>query len=206
MIIALDGPAASGKGTLGRRLAAHFGLKHLDTGLLYRAVAYKVLSEGGDIDDPGTRLRAAQDLEPEGLDPALLRSGPMGEAASRVAADEAVRAALLDVQREFANRPPGAVLDGRDIASVVCPDADVKVYVTAEPEARATRRWQELRAGGADTSYEDVLEDIRRRDDRDMNRSVAPLVQAPDAHLLDTTEMDIETAFRKAVEIVVRHV
>ncbi len=205
MIVALDGPAASGKGTLGRRIAAHFGLSHLDTGLLYRAVAYRILAEGGDLEDPATREAAARNLDPATLQPALLRSSAMGEAASKVAADEAVRAALLDVQREFAHRPPGAVLDGRDIGSVVCPDADVKIFVTASAEARATRRWQELHGQGADIGYEEVLDDIRRRDERDSRRTVAPLLQAPDAHLLDTTELDIETAFRAAVELISAH-
>ncbi|ESR25936.1 (d)CMP kinase [Lutibaculum baratangense] len=205
MIVALDGPAASGKGTLGRRLAQHFGLRHLDTGLLYRAVAYRIIADGGDLDDPATREAAARDLDPATLDPSLLRSSAMGEAASRVAADERVRAALLDVQREFAQRPPGAVIDGRDIGSVVCPDADVKIFVTASPEVRATRRWQELHASSADVSYEEVLDDIRRRDARDAQRAVAPLVPAQDAHLLDTTELDIETAFRAAVDLISAH-
>lgn len=202
MIVALDGPAASGKGTLGRRLAAHFGLRHLDTGLLYRAVAYRILADGGDLDDPATREKAARDLDPATLDASLLRSDAMGEAASRVAADERVRAALLDVQREFAACPPGAVLDGRDIGSVVCPAANVKIYVTALPEARAARRWSELRSQGSNLSYEEVLEDIRRRDARDTQRAIAPLVRAPDAHLLDTTDLDIEEAFRAAVDLI----
>lgn len=203
MIIAIDGPAASGKGTLARRLAEHYGLRRLDTGMLYRAVARAVLAEGGDLEDPAARVAAAKALDTAHLkDEVSLRGPGMGEAASIVAADPAVRAEILAFQREFAAAPPGAVLDGRDIGSVVCPDADVKIFVNATPEARARRRWKELTGHGTDISYEKVLDDIRRRDARDMSRPVAPLRPAPDAHLLDTTDLDIEAAFRAAVDLI----
>src|SRR5690606_33598449 len=149
-VIAIDGAAASGKGTLARRLATHFGLNHLDTGLIYRAVALEVLRAGGSLDDPAARLAAARALDPEHLDEEALRGAGMGEAASRVAADPAVRTQVLEFQRSFARRPPGAVIDGRDIGTVVCPDADAKIFVTAEPEIRAERRYRELRAAGLD--------------------------------------------------------
>lgn len=203
MIIAIDGPAASGKGTLARRLAERYGLKRLDTGMLYRAVARAVLEGGGDLEDPTARVAAARALDAAHLkDEASLRGPGMGEAASIVAADPAVRAEILAFQRDFASGPPGAVLDGRDIGSVVCPDADVKIFVTATAEARALRRWRELTAHGADISREKVLDDIRRRDARDTLRAVAPLKPAPDAHLLDTTDLDIEAAFRAAVDLI----
>lgn len=202
MIIAVDGPAASGKGTLARRLAAHYGLRHLDTGLLYRAVARQVLAAACDPADPGPRRAAARSLDLGALDPGGLRSQALGEAASIVAADPEVRSAVLDVQREFAHMPPGAVLDGRDIGTVVCPDADHKLFVTASPEERARRRFAELAAAGQATSYEDVLADILARDERDTHRAVAPLRPAAGALLLDTTELDIEASFRAAVEMI----
>lgn len=203
MIVAIDGPAASGKGTLARRLAGHFGLRHLDTGMLYRAVARAVLDAGGDVEDPDARLAAARSLDAGQLkDEASLRGAGMGEAASIVAADPAVRDAMLAFQRAFAKTPPGAVLDGRDIGSVVCPDADTKIFVTASPEARATRRYKELAARDGEITYQQVLDDIRRRDARDSSRAVAPLKPAEDAHLLDTTELDIEAAFRAAVDLI----
>ncbi|WP_436643484.1 (d)CMP kinase [Microbaculum sp. FT89] len=203
MIIAIDGPAASGKGTLARRLAVRYGLRHLDTGMLYRAVARAVIDAGADVADPAARLAAARALDAAQLrDAASLREPGMGEAASIVAADPAVRAEILAFQRDFANRPPGAVLDGRDIGSVVCPNADAKIFVTAAPEARAERRWRELAGNGAEISYEQVLDDIRRRDARDTSRAVAPLRPADDAHLLDTTDLDIEAAFRAAVDLI----
>lgn len=203
MIIAIDGPAASGKGTLARRLAVRYGLRHLDTGMLYRAVARAVIDAGADVADPAARLAAARALDAAHLeDAASLREPGMGEAASIVAADPAVRAEILAFQRGFADQPPGAVLDGRDIGSVVCPGADAKIFVTAAPEARAERRWRELVGNGVAISYEQVLDDIRRRDDRDTSRAVAPLRPAADAHLLDTTELDIEAAFRAAVDLI----
>ncbi|MCT8973283.1 (d)CMP kinase [Microbaculum marinisediminis] len=203
MIIAIDGPAASGKGTLARRLAVRYGLRHLDTGMLYRAVARAVIDAGADVADPAARLAAARALDVTHLkDAASLREPGMGEAASIVAADPAVRAEILAFQRGFADQPPGAVLDGRDIGSVVCPGADAKIFVTAAPEARAERRWRELVGNGVAISYEQVLDDIRRRDDRDTSRAVAPLRPAADAHLLDTTELDIEAAFRAAVDLI----
>jgi CMP/dCMP kinase len=203
VIVAIDGPAASGKGTLARRLAAHYSLRHLDTGMLYRAVARAVLDAGGDVEDTNARLAAARSLDAGQLkDEASLRGAGMGEAASIVAADPAVRDAMLAFQRAFANTPPGAVLDGRDIGSVVCPDADTKIFVTASPEARATRRYKELAARNGDITYQQVLDDIRRRDARDSSRAVSPLKPAEDAHLLDTTELDIEAAFRAAVDLI----
>jgi CMP/dCMP kinase len=202
MIIAVDGPAASGKGTLARRLAAHFGLRHLDTGLLYRAVARQVLAAGGDLSDPAARLAAAHALDPADLDATGLRSQAMGEAASIIAADQEVRRAILAFQRDFAQAPPGAVLDGRDIGTVVCPDADVKLFVIASAEERARRRHAELSAAGENVAYKDVLSDIRARDARDTSRTVAPLKPATDALLLDTTELDIEAAFRAAVDMI----
>jgi cytidylate kinase len=199
MIIAIDGPAASGKGTLAKRLAAHYGLPHLDTGLLYRAVARALMDFGHPLDDEPSAVRAAQALDLGHLDETRLRGREMGEAASVVAAIPAVRAALVDWQRGFAGRPEGAVLDGRDIGTVICPHADVKIFVTATPEERARRRFRELAGRGEDTSYEAVLADIRRRDARDSGRSTAPLAAAEDARLLDTTTLDIEAAFQAAV-------
>jgi len=205
MIIAVDGPAASGKGTLARRLARHYGLHHLDTGLIYRAVALKVLKAGGRPEDEAAAVAAAGNLELNGLDNEELRSSAAGEAASIVAAMPAVRRAVLALQRTFAGRPGGAVLDGRDIGTVVCPDADVKLFVTASPEERARRRHEELRAGGSDVNYGEVLAEINARDERDSARAVAPLKPADDAHLLDTSDLDIEAAFRAAVAIIERH-
>jgi CMP/dCMP kinase len=202
VIIAIDGPAASGKGTLARRLAAHYGLPHLDTGLLYRAVARALMDFGHPLDDETAALRAAQALDPGHLDDTDLRGREMGEAASVVAAIPAVRAALADWQRAFCRRPEGAVLDGRDIGTVICPEADVKIFVTATPEERARRRFQELAARGDATSLEAVLADIHRRDARDAGRATAPLRAAEDARLLDTSLLDIEAAFRAAVAIV----
>lgn len=202
MIIAIDGPAASGKGTLGKRLAAHYGLRHLDTGLLYRAVAKAVLDAGRQPADESAALAAALTLDPARFDEAALKAQGVGEAASIVSAMPQVRAALLAFQREFAATPPGAVLDGRDIGTVICPDADAKIFVTATAEVRARRRALEFAASGRPTDEATVLADIKARDDRDMNRAAAPLKQAPDAHLLDTTEMDISTAIRAAIDLV----
>jgi cytidylate kinase len=202
MIIAIDGPAASGKGTLGRRLSEHFGLAHLDTGLLYRAVAHVLLQAGQPLTDEEHAVEAARRLDIAALDGDALRGAHMGEAASVIAVFPSVRQALVELQRDFAAQPRGAVLDGRDIGTVICPDAHVKVFVTAAPEERARRRHGELLSRGERVPYEDVLADIRARDARDTGRATAPLKPAPDARLLDTTNLDIDAAFRAAVQIV----
>src|SRR5690349_19154487 len=202
MIIAIDGPAASGKGTLGKRLAAHYGLRHLDTGLIYRAVAQAVLAQGKSPQDKTAAIAAAKSLDPSAFVETALKSQAVGDAASIVSAIPEVRAALLAFQRDFAAQPPGAVLDGRDIGTVICPNADAKIFVTATPEARAARRAAEYRAAGRNITDEAVLADIGSRDERDSSRSVAPLKQAPDAHLLDTTHLDIDAAIRAAIDIV----
>jgi CMP/dCMP kinase len=206
VIVAIDGPAASGKGTLAKRIAARFGLAHLDTGLLYRAVARDVRSRGEALDDPVAAARAARDLDPDTLDDPVLRDPDLGEAASVVARIPEVRAAILDYQRTFAARPEGAVLDGRDIGTVVCPDADIKIYVTATPQVRAERRHREMLARGEWIVYEAVLAEIHRRDERDAGRPVSPMRPAPDAVLLDTSNLDIEAAFETAVDVIVRKV
>jgi cytidylate kinase len=202
MVIAIDGPAASGKGTLARRLAAHYGLPHLDTGLLYRAVARSLLDRGHSLSEEEVAVAAAKSLDLNGFEEMRLRGREMGEAASVVSAFQPVRDALLDLQRRFANQPGGAVLDGRDIGTVVCPTAHGKLFVTASAEERARRRCRELLARNEPAEYETVLADIRRRDERDSTRSAAPLRQAEDAIRLDTTELDPEAAFAAAVEIV----
>jgi cytidylate kinase len=202
MIIAIDGPAASGKGTLGKRLAAHYGLRHLDTGLLYRAVAKAMVDGGHRLDDAAHAVAAARALDPGRFDGQALKSHAIGEAASLVSSISEVRAALLAFQRDFGRAPPGAVLDGRDIGTVIFPDAEVKILVTAAAEERARRRARELQAAGGEVSEAEILADILRRDARDTQRSVAPLKAAPDAHLLDTTHLDIDAAFRAAVDIV----
>ena len=202
MIIAIDGPAASGKGTLGKKLAAHYGLRHLDTGLIYRAVAKTLLDAGERLEDAAAAVAAAKELDLANLDEATLKTYVVGEAASIVSAIPGVRAALVDFQREFAAQPPGAVLDGRDIGTVICPGADVKIYVTATPEVRAKRRAAEYRAAGRDIDEASVLADILRRDQRDSNRAASPLQQAPDAYLLDTTHLAIDPAIRAAIDIV----
>jgi CMP/dCMP kinase len=206
MIIAIDGPAASGKGTLAKRIAARFGLDHLDTGLLYRAVARDVKRRGGELGDPGAAIAAALALDPATLDDPDLRGPDAGEAASIVARIPQVRAAILDYQRGFARHAAGAVLDGRDIGTVVCPEADVKIYVTATPEVRAKRRYLELQGRGEPASYEAVLADIRRRDERDAVREVSPMRPAADAFLLDTSNLDIEAAVDTAVGAILRKV
>jgi cytidylate kinase len=202
MIIAIDGPAASGKGTIAKQIAGVYGLRHLDTGLLYRAVAKAMLDAGTPLDDVAGAAAAAAALDPTRFDEAALKSQAVGEAASVVSAMPAVRDALIAYQREFATRPPGAVLDGRDIGTVIAPGADVKIFVTATPEARAARRTLEFRARGDNVDEQDVLADILRRDERDTNRATAPLKPAPDAHLLDTTHLGIDAAFRAAVDII----
>ncbi|MBX6369610.1 MAG: (d)CMP kinase [Rhodospirillales bacterium] len=199
MIIAVDGPAAAGKGTLARRLAQHFGLGFLDTGALYRAAALRALESGGDPADPAVAEAAARRVSPEDIGDRRLREERVAQAASIVSAIPGVRAALLQFQRDFAARPPGAVLDGRDIGTVVCPGADVKIYVTASLEARAERRFQELRRAGEAVIYERVLQDMKDRDERDSARRTAPLRPADDAIVLDTTDLDAEATFQAAL-------
>jgi cytidylate kinase len=202
MIIAIDGPAGAGKGTLAERLAAHFGLAHLDTGLIYRAVGWSVLNKGGDPADPALAEQAARHLDPLSLGNPDLRGEAAGGAASKVAAIPAVRAVLLDFQRNFARRPEGAVLDGRDIGTVICPDADIKLFVTASAEIRARRRLKELQEKGVSAIWERVLADIVERDARDSSRGVAPLVPAADAQLLDTSLLDADAAFAAALAMI----
>jgi len=204
LVIAIDGPAASGKGTLARRLAAHFNLPHLDTGLLYRATACALLDEGLPLEDAAAAVHAARGLALSDFDEARLRSRDMGEGASIVAAVPEVRAALIDLQRGFAAREEGAVLDGRDIGTVICPAARVKIFVTASAETRAQRRALELAKRGEKTVYADILADVKRRDERDSGRGAAPLKVADDAVVLDTTDLDIDAAFREALAIVER--
>ena len=204
MIIAVDGPAASGKGTLGKKLAVHYGLRHLDTGLIYRAVAKALLDAGHKPGDHARAVAAAKALDATQFDEVALKRQDVGEAASVVSAVPEVRAALFNFQQEFAAAPPGAVLDGRDIGTVICPNADVKIFVTAAPEVRARRRALELAGRGECVNEADVLADILRRDERDRQRTAAPLVQAPDAHLLDTTHLDIEGALAAAIALVER--
>jgi CMP/dCMP kinase len=201
-VVAIDGPAASGKGVISRRLGASFGLPVLDTGLLYRAVGAAVLGAGGDLADARTCGLAARALDLQQLEAPDLRSEEMGEAASRVAVHQPVRRALLDFQRAFAMREPGAVLDGRDIGTVIFPEAQAKFFVTASLEARARRRWRQLSDQGRDVTYDDTLADIRRRDTRDAAREAAPMRPSPDAVLLDTTDLDIDGAFDAARRIV----
>lgn len=206
VVIAVDGTAASGKGTLAKRLAAHFRFAHLDSGSLYRLTALRVLRAAGEANNEEMAVVAAQAVDPSDAGRCDLRGDDIARAASIVAAFPRVRAALLDYQRRFASVPPegarGAVIDGRDIGTVVCPQADAKLFIDAEPHVRAHRRWLELRSGGADISEAAVLADIRARDARDRNRSVAPLKPAPDAILLDTTGLDIDAAFAAAFDLV----
>ncbi len=203
MIIAVDGPAAAGKGTLARRLADHFGLAYLDTGTLYRATAARLLRSGDDPNNPNAAAAAAGALVAADLQSPDLRAEHVGQAASVVAAHHPVRAALLAYQRKFAAQPPqnkrGAVLDGRDIGTVVLPDADVKIFVTASLEARATRRHKELRALGQKSIRADILQEMQDRDTRDRERAAAPLKPAPNAFLLDTTALDADAAFEAAL-------
>jgi cytidylate kinase len=213
LIVAIDGPAASGKGTLARRLAEKFGLAHLDTGKLYRVTALGVIEAGGDPADPVAGEKAARSLDFSRLgDPRLVQED-VARASSLVAAIPAVRAALLEAQRTFAHHPPqvgnsaanGAVLDGRDIGTVVCPDANVKLFLVAGAESRAKRRVEELRQSGAAAIYNDVLQDMRERDARDSERQVAPLAAAPDAMTIDTTLLEADQVFEQASEIIARH-
>ena len=202
MIIAIDGPAASGKGTLAKRLAAHYGYRHLDTGVIYRAVAHALISSQLDLQDEAAAVRAAQGLDPETFDNPALKSHQVGSAASIVSAIPKVRAALVEFQRQFAVKPPGAVLDGRDIGTVICPNAEVKIFVVADPRIRAHRRTLEAVARGEAADEASILADILARDERDQNRAVAPLKQAKDAYLLDNSHLDIEGGVRAAIDIV----
>lgn len=203
MIIAVDGPAASGKGTIARALARHFGLPHLDTGLLYRAVGLNLLQTGGDPESEFAAVRACDISQIDFADPEL-KTETVGGLASRISAYPLVRQALLERQRTFAAQPGGAVLDGRDIGTVIVPDAEVKLFVTASPEVRARRRFDELVRIGLGVHYEDVLADIHARDSRDSGRAAAPLRQAGDAVLIDTSAMDVEEAVAMAVAAVER--
>ena len=202
MIIAIDGPAAAGKGTLAARLAKYYKLPYLDTGLLYRLVGKLMTERGQDPDDAAAASIVALNLDPAELNDPNLRGREAGEIASRVSVHAGVRAALLKFQRDFANQPGGAVLDGRDIGTVICPRADVKIYVTATPEVRAQRRTDELLAKGRTVRYRTILGEIKERDARDAGRRTAPLAQAPDAYLLDTSALNPEQAFQAAVAIV----
>jgi cytidylate kinase len=202
MIIAIDGPAASGKGTLGKRLAKHYGYRHLDTGVLYRAVGFALLDRGIDLHNEIEAVHAAESLDPEHFGNPLLKTQQSGDAASIVSAFPRVREALLNFQRHFAEEPPGAVLDGRDIGTVICPDADVKIYVVADAAIRARRRTLEAKGRGEAADEALVLADILKRDERDQNRPVAPLKRAEDAYLLDNSNLDIEGGVRAAIDIV----
>jgi cytidylate kinase len=202
MIIAIDGPAASGKGTLGKRLAAHYGYRHLDTGVIYRAVAKALLDAGADLADEARAVAAAMALDPEKFGDPALKTQTVGDAASVISVIPQVREALVSFQRQFAADPPGAVLDGRDIGTVICPDADVKIFVVADPRVRARRRTLEARTRGENADEALVLADILRRDERDQNRAAAPLKRAADAHLLDNSHLDIEGGVRAAIAIV----
>lgn len=201
-VIAIDGPAASGKGTLARRLAEYFHLPHLDSGLLYRATACVLLDNGASLLDEALAERAARGLSLTDFDARRLRSRELGEASSIVASLPAVRAALIDLQRQFATRAEGAVIDGRDIGTVICPEASVKIFVTASPETRAQRRVIELIAAGETADYTSILSEVKQRDARDLTRSISPLVAANDAVMLDTTELDRDAAFNAALAIV----
>lgn len=200
--ITVDGPAASGKGTIAEAVARHYAYPYLDTGLLYRAVGVKLLRAGGDLDDAGAAAGIAAVIDAGELKDPEFRRRAASEAASRVAAHAPVRQALLELQQAFAAQEPGAVLDGRDIGTVIAPHAPAKLFVTATPEVRAERRWKQLKGQGEDVPLADVLADIRLRDERDSSRAAAPLVMAKDAHLLDTTEMTIDVAIREALGLV----
>ncbi|MFK5997994.1 MAG: (d)CMP kinase [Rhodobacterales bacterium] len=197
--VAIDGPAASGKGTISRAIARHFGFAHLDTGLLYRAVGKKTLTHG---DSPEMTTKLAQDLTPQDLNADDLRTAEVTQAASRIAVIPAVRTALVDFQKTFAKQPCGAVLDGRDIGTVICPEADVKLFVIAGADVRAERRFKELLAKGEAVTYEGVLRDIKARDARDAGRDVAPMIAAEDAHVLDTSKMSIDQAVAAAIAVI----
>ncbi len=202
MIIAMDGPAASGKGTLARQLASHYGLGHLDTGALYRAVARDMLASGKQLDDEEAAAQTARNIDPGSLEDPGLRTARMGEAASLVAKLPRVRKALVEYQRAFANRPGGVVIEGRDIGTVVCPGADVKIFIEASTQVRAKRRHEELIEAGQDITYEEIHAQIAARDTLDRSRAISPLVPAEDAHLLDTSDLGIEAALQAAVKLI----
>ena len=201
-VVAIDGPAASGKGTISRRLAKEFGFHHLDTGLTYRAVAKALLDQGLPLDDVAVAESVAKDLDLSDLDPSVLAVHEVGNAASKVAVMPSVRKILVQAQQSFALKSPGTILDGRDIGTVVCPDANVKIFVIADAQTRAKRRYDEAVSKGRDLDFQQVLEDILARDARDMGRKDSPMRQADDALLLDTSKMDIETAFYEASAMV----
>ncbi|EUC00770.1 Cytidylate kinase [Rhizobium sp. CF080] len=202
MIIAIDGPAAAGKGTLSRQIADAYGFHHLDTGLTYRATAKALLDASLPLDDEKVAEKMAREVELAGLDRDILSSHAIGEAASKIAVMPSVRRALVEAQRAFSLRQPGTVLDGRDIGTVVCPDAPVKLYVTASADVRAKRRYDEIVGKGGEVDYDAIFSDVKKRDERDMGRADSPLKPADDAHLLDTSEMSIEAAFRAAKTII----
>ncbi len=204
LVIAIDGPAAAGKGTLAKRVAEHYRLPYLDTGLLYRAVGRLCFDQGIDLDDAAAAGRVASGLDTSHLDDGALRGREAGELASRVAVHPAVRSALTQFQRGFAASGEGAVLDGRDIGTVICPNATVKLFVTASAQVRARRRTDELLAKGRDVDFAQILAEVRERDERDSGRAAAPLKAAPDAHLLDTSELGIEAAFQAALSVIDR--
>lgn len=201
-VIAIDGPAASGKGTIARRLAHHYGFHHLDTGLCYRAVGKALLDAGLSLDNETAAIEIAQKVDLAQMDGSVLSAHEIGNAASKIAVISDVRAILVDAQKNFSKQAPGTVLDGRDIGTVVCPDANVKIYVTADPEVRAERRFKEAQKKGSDQSYAQILADVKERDARDAGRENSPMRQADDALLLDTSKMDIEAAFLAAKDIV----
>ena len=202
IVVAVDGPAAAGKGTLSRKLAEHYSLQHLDTGLTYRATAKALMDRGLPLDDEAVAAATARALDLSGLDRSVLSAHEIGEAASKVAVMPDVRQALVQAQREFAKAPSGAVLDGRDIGTVVCPEATIKFYVTASPAVRAKRRFDEITGNGGSADLAAITADIEKRDARDTGRADSPLRPAADAHLLDTTEMGIEAAFEAARRLV----
>ncbi|WP_313603435.1 (d)CMP kinase [Rhizobium sp.] len=198
VVIAIDGPAAAGKGTLSRQIADTYGFHHLDTGLTYRATAKALLDAGLPLDDEAVAEKMAREVELAGLDRDILSAHAIGEAASKIAVMPKVRRALVEAQQAFSEKAPGTVLDGRDIGTVVCPDATVKLYVTASADVRAKRRYDEIIAKGGEASYDDIFADVKKRDERDMGRADSPLKPADDAHLLDTSKMGIEAAFQAA--------
>nr|WP_325263690.1 (d)CMP kinase [uncultured Rhizobium sp.] len=202
LVIAIDGPAAAGKGTLSRQIAETYGFQHLDTGLTYRAAAKALLDRGLPLNDEAVAETMARDVELAGLDREILSAHAIGEAASKIAVMPAVRRALVEAQQAFSKRKPGTVLDGRDIGTVVCPDAPVKLYVTASPEVRARRRYDEIVGRGDAADFDEIFADVQKRDERDMGRADSPLKPAKDAHLLDTSEMGIEAAFQAAKAII----
>lgn len=202
IVIAIDGPAAAGKGTLSRQIAETYGFHHLDTGLTYRATAKALLDAGLPLDDEAVAEKMAREVELAGLDRDILSAHAIGEAASKIAVMPKVRRALVEAQRAFSTRTPGTVLDGRDIGTVVCPDATVKLYVTASADVRARRRYDEIIAKGGEAEYDDIFADVKKRDERDMGRADSPLKPADDAHLLDTSKMGIEAAFQAAKSLI----